>query len=298
MKQKQFTLPPRDRGPRANRKMLAQVSQHCFALGAYSTRTNPILAQQLNSIGNELDIYAFTANKRIDIYPSVFALYSCLSNLKSVIELGTDFADIMAKLAGEKNALIELLKIGVSSIDDSPFRNKHIQRFIANKRQIQAVYEMAMANRSTAKQSGARTAEVWEASSSILKGILDSLTELEGYATVSPSLSRKINRVANPHRMADFFNNPVRAQKESLKTHSQLCFIIKNVIEAFRGKQALDVVQAGYTNKLSYLVAPQVEVDASSSRASNRVAETEIGGDPISAVCVEQNQSTVGGNLC
>lgn len=287
MKRKSFNSLPRDRGPRANRKMIARISQHCLALGAYSARTNQPLAQQLNSIGKELDVYASTANKRIDIYPSIFALFSCLSNLKSAIDLDTDCAGIMAKLVGERNALLELLKTGVSSIDDSPLRNKQIQRFIANQRQVRTIYEMVMANYTAARQSGSRTVDVWEASSGVLKGILDSLTELKGYAIVSSSLSRKINRITNTRRLADFFNNPIRAQNESLKVHSQLCFIVKNVTEAFRGKQALDAVQSGYANKLSHIVAPQVVGSAGNSVATYRATETEISSDHLGTMSVE-----------
>lgn len=274
---KSFGTPPKNRGPRANGKMLRQISKYCFALAAYTSRATPKLSQQLKDTARELDVFADTANKKIDIYPSIYALQGCLVNIKAAIDLGTDYAEAISRLIDEKKSLIELLRAGVDSLEDKPFQSKAIKRFIANKRQVEITYTTAQVNLRAAQQARAQSAKVWEASCSVLKSITAGLNQLESFTTVSPSLAKKINRVVKPKQLADFFDEPMRAQQESLKMHARICLIIKNVTEALRDVTAFETVENAQTEKLSHVVAPKETLEPTLN--SNRIVKNNFNDD-------------------
>ena len=249
--------PPSYGGPGDNKRAICRLSKMCFGLSAMTSANRSTVARRLESIGTSLRIKISIAGHKAFIFANVIDIYEDLTSLRSAL-CDADNAGEVEHYLNSLEANVKVLGTFLEhEIDESPMEanmNRFVRKFVSKKSAVETIERATESSLADAERklhrlqlSETRTErersrkeqkianlkgfiKVRQSAADTLDSIVDRLNELEDTARLSPGLARRLNRLIHLKLLADFYDKPLRSQKEREALYMHLYYLAQNQI--------------------------------------------------------------------
>lgn len=256
-KQSVWKYPLSYSGPRDNKQAISQLSKMCFGLSALAHGDLTVVAKKIETIGVLLQIKISMAGRKAFIFANITDIYEDLTSLRSVLCDADNEGEIEYYLNSLEKDVSLLGNFLEYEIDDSPMNanmNRSVRRFIAKKAAVETIARatknslieaekkldrLRRLKTSNDYEKGRKVQKIANLSAFIkarqnavdtLDSIVDRLSELEDTARLSPGLARRLNQLVHIKPLADFYDKPLRSQRERESLYMHLYYLVQNQI--------------------------------------------------------------------